>query len=62
MAQDISLRGAKVAQGGPNYLQGGSCPPAPYFPRLWKKVDIFLVSSLSNIHTYLADIFPDQQR
>jgi len=28
MAQDTSLKGgAKVAQGGPKYLQGGTCPP-----------------------------------
>jgi len=33
MAQDTSLRGAKVAQGGPKYLQEGQLPP--YFPRLW---------------------------
>jgi len=26
---------AQVAQGGPKYFQGGTCPPAPYFPRLW---------------------------
>jgi len=33
MAQDKSLRGAKVVQGGPKYLQGGQLPP--HFPRLW---------------------------
>jgi len=27
MAHDTGLSGAKVAQGGPKYLQGGSCPP-----------------------------------
>jgi len=32
MAQDTSLRGAKVVQGWPKYLQGGSCPPAPLLP------------------------------
>jgi len=37
IAQDTSLRGAKVAQRGPKYLQGGSCPPAPYFPRLCRQ-------------------------
>jgi len=25
-------QGAKVAQGGPKYFQGGSCPPAPLLP------------------------------
>jgi len=29
MAQDTSLRGAKVALGEPKYLQEGSCPPCP---------------------------------
>jgi len=27
MAQDASLRGAKVVQGGPKYLQRGQLPP-----------------------------------
>jgi len=34
MAHDTGLRGAKVAQGGPKYLQGRQLPP--YFPRLCK--------------------------
>jgi len=34
MAQDTSMRGAKVVQGCQNISRGGSCPPAPYFPRL----------------------------
>jgi len=40
MAQETSLRGAKVAQGWPKYLQGGSCPPALLLPapmQIWVK-------------------------
>jgi len=32
MAQNKSLWGEKVVQGGPKYLQGGSCPPALPLP------------------------------
>jgi len=32
MAQDIDLRGAKIAQGGQNISRGGSCPSAPLLP------------------------------
>jgi len=35
MAQNTSLRGAKVAQGGQNISRGAAAPSAPYFPRLW---------------------------
>jgi len=32
MAQDTSLREAKVAQGRPKYLRGGQLPPASLLP------------------------------
>jgi len=37
-AQDTGLRGGKIRPGGPKFFQGGSCPPASYFPRLWAMV------------------------
>jgi len=49
LAQNKSLRGGKVVQGGPKCLQGGRPPPLlPHFPRLCaQKTDIYVQCALA---------------
>jgi len=41
MAENKSLRGAKVVQGGPKYLQGGQRPSCPPTSRAYDIVTAF---------------------